>query len=235
MATSKITYPDKVGVIPKDVHINQVWDDDMNEIKTKHNFNANLIDVNTTDILTNTANISTNAADISTLVAGETVQNQEKGWAHYVDSIAGNQTISTTNVLLTIDTLGAANSTIYLPKEIRGISELWDSTLNRITPISLGDSYDLRIDFTIASKASVPTELTLTLDIGGAATPTVVILTRYISLSKTPPYTISVGFPIFCLETFILNGGQIFLKTDSGSISVSARNIMIKRDYKGTL
>lgn len=30
---SKITYDDKIGITPKDVHINQVWDDDMNDIK----------------------------------------------------------------------------------------------------------------------------------------------------------------------------------------------------------
>ena len=30
---AKITYEDKVGIIPRTVHINQVWDDDMTEIK----------------------------------------------------------------------------------------------------------------------------------------------------------------------------------------------------------
>jgi|14BtaG_2_1085337.scaffolds.fasta_scaffold02624_4 hypothetical protein len=54
----RITYSDKVGVIPRETHINQVWDDDMNEIKTKVNANATLletveseVDVNTLDIL----------------------------------------------------------------------------------------------------------------------------------------------------------------------------------------
>ena len=35
-----------------------------------------------------------------------------------------------------------------------------------------------------------------------------------ISVSKTAPFTLSVGFPIFCLSTFVANGGQIFLNTD---------------------
>ena len=58
MAASKITYADKVGVTPKETHINQVWDDDMNEIKIKLNDNADILDVveqetdvNTLDIL----------------------------------------------------------------------------------------------------------------------------------------------------------------------------------------
>ena len=58
MAANKITYSDKVGITPKETHINQVWDDDMNEIKLKVNNNADLfdsleteVDVNTLDIL----------------------------------------------------------------------------------------------------------------------------------------------------------------------------------------
>jgi hypothetical protein len=50
---NKITYADKVGINPKSVHINQVWDDDMNEIKDKHNLNDDRITVletNTNDV-----------------------------------------------------------------------------------------------------------------------------------------------------------------------------------------
>ena len=65
MAASKITYSDKVGITPKETHINQVWDDDMNEIKLKLNTNADLhdaleveVDVNTLDIAELQANVS---------------------------------------------------------------------------------------------------------------------------------------------------------------------------------
>jgi len=57
MASSFITYADKVGIIPKTIRINQVWDDDMNELKIVINANANILDtveqetdVNTLDI-----------------------------------------------------------------------------------------------------------------------------------------------------------------------------------------
>ena len=37
---SKITFEDKVGLVPRTVRINQVWDLDMNEIKAVVNANA---------------------------------------------------------------------------------------------------------------------------------------------------------------------------------------------------
>ena len=37
MANHKITYENKVGIIPKKIHKHQAWDDDFNEIKAKHN------------------------------------------------------------------------------------------------------------------------------------------------------------------------------------------------------
>lgn len=40
---NKITYANKVGLVPKDTHVNEVWDDDMNEIKEKHNLNDDRI------------------------------------------------------------------------------------------------------------------------------------------------------------------------------------------------
>lgn len=40
---AKITYGDKVGLVPKTTHENQVWDDDMNEIKSVVNENDKFI------------------------------------------------------------------------------------------------------------------------------------------------------------------------------------------------
>lgn len=65
MAASKITFADKVGIISKQTRINQVWDDDINEIKSKFNANATLLDTNTDDIATNASSILTNADAIT--------------------------------------------------------------------------------------------------------------------------------------------------------------------------
>ena len=101
-------------------------------------------------------------------------------------------------------------------------------------PINIGDAYDLRIDLEVTAK-SAATYIDLILDIGGAATITIPIVDRVIALAKTPPFALSFGFPIFCLTTFKTNGGQIFLNTDAGTATVSARSIFIKRDYSGLL
>jgi len=57
MAASKVTYSDKVGVNPKETHINQVWDDDMNELKLVVNDNADLHDLLETEVDANTLDI----------------------------------------------------------------------------------------------------------------------------------------------------------------------------------
>ena len=57
MAANKVTYSDKVGVNPKETHINQVWDDDMNELKLVVNDNADLFDGLETEVDANTLDI----------------------------------------------------------------------------------------------------------------------------------------------------------------------------------
>ena len=57
MAANKVTYSDKVGVDPKETHINQVWDDDMNELKLVVNDNADLHDALETEVDANTLDI----------------------------------------------------------------------------------------------------------------------------------------------------------------------------------
>jgi len=57
MAANKVQYSDKVGVTPKETHINQVWDDDMNELKLVVNDNADLFDSLETEVDANTLDI----------------------------------------------------------------------------------------------------------------------------------------------------------------------------------
>lgn len=42
MATTKITFEDKVAIIPKGNRVNQVWDEDINQIKDAINKNADV-------------------------------------------------------------------------------------------------------------------------------------------------------------------------------------------------
>ena len=157
--------------------------------------------------------------------------DQVLGWGFYVhdQSTPSTQVITTTPSLLVIDGVGATSNNSYLPREIRGVSELWDTVNNKIVSINEGDGYSLRIDLGITSKTGSPEELILDLDISGLATPTTVIVERIIGTGKTPPYTVSVGFPYFTLSTFKANGGQIFLSTNTGTATLTNRQISIHR------
>jgi hypothetical protein len=159
------------------------------------------------------------------------------GWGYYTEdqTVASTQVITTTPQKLTIDGLGSTSNSSYLPLEIRGISELWNTSTNKIEPISLGDDYTLRIDLKVTAKSGAPTELKLDLDIGGGASPSIVIVERFIATAKAPPYSISIGFPIFCLTTFVANGGQIFLATDTGTVTIQERAISSHRLGKGSI
>lgn len=158
------------------------------------------------------------------------------GWGYYQDSLTiPSQTINTTESKIIIDGSGSNSNTDYLPTEILGTGNLWDSVSNKITPINIGDSYSIRIDLEILSKTGSPTLLDLVLDIGGGATSSINIVERILGLTKTPPYSLSIGFPIFTLSTFNTNGGQFFLSTDTGSVTIGKRAISIYRISKGGL
>lgn len=156
------------------------------------------------------------------------------GWAYYQDSLTiPSLSITSSETKLTIDGLGTNSESGYLPSEILGTSELWDSVNNKITPINTGDSYTIRLDLEILSKTGSPTLLDLKLDIGGGSSSSINIVERIIGLSKAPPYSVSIGFPIFTLSTFNTNGGQFFIYTDTGSVEIGKRALSIYRISKG--
>ena len=159
------------------------------------------------------------------------------GWGFYVhDQLTpSTQVVTTTATPLIIDGGGLTSNTAYLPYEIRGTGQLWDTVNNKITPIGMGDGYSMRMDLQVTAKSGSPTELILDLDIGGGATPTIIIVEKIIGTGKTPPYTVSVGFPIFTLGTFNTNGGQLFLSTDAGSVTLTNRSVSIHRISNGQI
>lgn len=155
------------------------------------------------------------------------------GWAIYSDSAATSQTIGTTPVKLLVNGLGSATNTTYKPTGYVG--EMWDTANNKILAETVGDSFDLRLDLTINAKSSNPNRITMKLDIGGGASPSIVIVERDSTVQKTTPFTIDIGIPIFSLDTFVANGGQIFLEVDTGTVTVTNRSVFLKRDFSPPL
>jgi len=154
------------------------------------------------------------------------------GWANYVDGVSApvSQTFGSTPSQLLIDGLGGASENSYLPYEIRGSSELWSS--NKITPINLGDSYDVRINLKIDATASNPTRFAIALDIGSTPDGTggsgsVVILQDSRTLKNGVPQFHSLSFTIFSLSTFVANGGTFWIAVDNGTIDITERSILI--------
>jgi hypothetical protein len=153
------------------------------------------------------------------------------GFGFYVND-TGTQTITSTASKLVIDGAGTTSTSAYLPLEIRGSGdELWDSLNNKITPIAVGDSYLARMDLEITSKAGSPTELTLGLDIS----PTTTILQKTIVATKSTPFSLSITFNFFSLSTFVSNGGELFLETNTGTLTVSKRQLLIHRISSGQI
>ena len=175
----------------------------------------------------------TDSIDIADIISGLALTNFA-GWGNYTSDEVLDQVIGTTASKLVINALGANTNSDYLPAEIQGTGQLWDGATSKITPITLGDGYTLRLDLQILEEGANPSELIVDLDIGGAATPTNVIVSTIVPLGSSVPHTVSPSFPIFTLATFLANGGQFFLRTDAGTATLRKRQISIHRISKGS-
>ena len=152
------------------------------------------------------------------------------GWAIYDDlaSVTTPVSIANTKHQMTIDELGPANETTYLPI---GVTSLWNSTTNKITPAKLGDAYDIRVDFEV-DAISVNDYANFIVDIGTDVLPNPIV-NRSITFQKTGVSSFSVGFPVGVKSDFMTNGARLFIDTsESGStIQLSNVDLFIKRDF----
>ncbi len=157
------------------------------------------------------------------------------GWAFYDDAqtTPATQTFTSTPSKVQIDGGGATTEEGFLPNSIKGIASLWDTTNDLLIPVTLGDSYDMRLTLGITGKTGSPNALTLNLDIGGLSAPSIVIATTDLAVAKSPPFSLIFTFPYFTLATFLSNGGQLFLSTDTGTLTADNRDILITRTSSG--
>jgi len=174
-----------------------------------------------------------------TVIGNSNISNSDvlapTGWGNYEDSVAGTIALSTTPAKLTVDSLGTATDIASLPiAMVDASATLWDSTNHKITPATLRDSYVLRVQVALDSVSGNPLRLVLDMDISGGVSPTIIIASDSKSIrGGSFPQTYLFSFPFFCKETFLLNGGQLFLSTDTGTAVVGERAIFIERVSSG--
>jgi hypothetical protein len=152
------------------------------------------------------------------------------GWAIYDDEASHTTpiTVNNTKYPISIDNLGTSSNSNYLPS---GVTQLWDTINNKITPAKLGDAYDIRIDFEAQAAAGASSYANLILDVGdGVSIP---IVNRNISFQGTTLSSFSIGFPIAAMDDFMLNGGKIYFDTSISGDSITLSNVVlfIKRDF----
>ena len=190
---------------------------------------AELIDGNSTEVITS-------KNQTFRLIAGaaqwfQLSPHSITGWATYSDSTYTSGSALTSNnakTQITIDGLGSGSNSTYLPE---GVTQLWDSTTNKIIADQVGDAYDIRLDFK-ADPSTASDYAEFILDIGDGA-PDIPIVTRTVTFAKTGASSISIGFPIFSLATFIANGGKLYFDTSGSGDNIDIYDItlFIKRDH----
>lgn len=165
--------------------------------------------------------------------SGNWVNNVPQGWGLYHDAAAA-QTVNTTGLFLSIDGLGTKTEESYLPREIRGVSSLWDTTTDEFVPISEGDFYLLHLEGTLSNLTGAPDYIKCEFDQGtSASAPTNVVETEFVH--NLTDLHLSVSFHIPVSVTMIGNNGRIFLSTDVGSADISGHWITIERLSSGQL
>ena len=158
------------------------------------------------------------------------------GWGFYVDGDTVTQTVPALEanaIKFSVDGLGGASNSEYLPRVIRGISELWDIATDDIVPITIGDSFVARVAFTVTAKSSNPTLLTIVVDIGATGGVTIPVVETSIGTPNAFPRKVMVTIPLFSLATFIANNAQVLMYTDSGTLDIEERSIFIERASSG--
>lgn len=156
-----------------------------------------------------------------------------QGWGKYVDSLATpTLTINTTDSKITIDSLGAGQVD-RLPFVIRGSGFLWEALTNKITPVGEDDLYLISFTATVASLTSAPLYVKFTLDVGGDVAPTDVLYEFTVPLAGAAPYPMQALCQFHVTADALTNGIQLFAKTNTGSLTLSNREILITRIASG--
>jgi hypothetical protein len=155
-----------------------------------------------------------------------------QGWGQWqdTDTTVGTPSQNLTATARTLWTNDGGTSAIQKsPSDL--INPLWDTSTNKIQPISTFDIYHVRIGFTAENYAGTTPYIQVELDIGGSIG---AIFERDISLRKGgSAQEVSLAFPVYAGSTFLANGGSIYLTYQgTGTCDIYKSNILIVRESK---
>ena len=149
------------------------------------------------------------------------------GWVEYKDltnTVSNKQSLTAGQQnALTID--GASTIKTYKPLGM-GTAELWAN--NKITPLALGDAYQIRIDFQ-AEIANANGYFDFGIYIDGAIGYAVQDTFTFPKGSGVA-HRFSLNFLIYCLDTFLANKGELRVNP-SHTMLVWDKRIILSRIY----
>lgn len=105
-------------------------------------------------------------------------------------------------------------------------ADMYDPETGRFTPKRSGLASSVRVDFEVRSTTQgSELSLELVLDIG-TDTNLIPIVTRYINVGSNPTAwrKVSIGFPIYMLDTFVANGGRFMVRSTS-SVNLEIQHV----------
>lgn len=147
-------------------------------------------------------------------------------WAVYDDSTFDTTPLnlaSGVRTQLTIDGLGSGTNEVYASG-----STFWSGNAIQI-PGPVGAMYNCRLSITVTKNTTGADEIALELDIGDGSS--IVIAGEQVADSGAngSQKILSFVLPIFGLETFKANGGEIYLTATGGDFDVDGASIFIQR------
>lgn len=152
------------------------------------------------------------------------------GYEFHEDTGASSIVVnSSTDTQLVIGNSGQNTNVQFKPQEL-GVNEfMWDG--EKIVAKRNGDLFYTLLAMDIVAKSGNPTSITFNLDALGATPPNGLIPFRTEPYDGTVPRTISFAIPFFASPQVVDNGLRMFMRVNSGSITLQKRSILIYRAY----
>lgn len=150
------------------------------------------------------------------------ILNETHGWANYADSqyTSGSPlNVNNTRTQITINGLAAGTNTDYSVADT-----IWWAN-NTFSPVVIGESYILRLSFkAVPSTPSDKFDIELQIDTGNL----IYVQTLEMNKGSGVEQRYSVVVPVYCLATFLANGGKFFINTVN-NIDFYEFSILIQR------